>query len=125
MIPAGFLLSSSISSMGISNRLRRKSHASVRTLLRKQERSLARIDGSLRDIAERGIPERRPSRAQAFLHQILLGMLFAMGTVLGLALMSWLTYTYFRDSEVIRQIIEDQLRIRNFDFDRLREGAEG
>ncbi len=52
-------------------------------------------------------------------------MLFAMGTVLGLALMSWLTYTYFRDSEVIRQIIEDQLRIRNFDFDRLREGAEG
>jgi hypothetical protein len=49
-------------------------------------------------------------------------MLFAMGTVLGLATISWLTYHYFRDSPILMEIVQKQL-LRNIDLEKIKNGV--
>jgi hypothetical protein len=50
-------------------------------------------------------------------------MLFAMGTVLGLATVSWLTYHYFRDSPFLMEVVQKQL-LRNIDLDKIKFEAK-
>ena len=63
------------------------------------------------------------SKWSIVIYQILLGILFAIGTVMGLALISWSTYTFFKDNEILRQIVEKQLSSRNFNFDDIKTRA--
>lgn len=57
-------------------------------------------------------------------YNIFLGMLFAIGTVFGLVLLSWLTFNFFKDSAILTQIVRDQLKIRQFDIGGMREKAK-
>ena len=54
-------------------------------------------------------------------YNIFLGMLFAIGTVFGLVLLSWLTLHFFRDSAMLTQIVQNQLKVRQFDIGEMRE----
>ncbi len=50
-------------------------------------------------------------------------MLFALGTVVGLASISWATYTFFKDNAILRQIVDKQLESRNFNFTEIKNRA--
>jgi ribosomal protein S18 len=54
-------------------------------------------------------------------YNISLGILFAIGTVLGLVLLSWLTFNFFKDSTLLNQIVQNQLKIRQLDVTDIRE----
>lgn len=54
-------------------------------------------------------------------YNILLGILFAVGTVFGLVLLSWLTFNFFKDSTILNQIVQNQLRMRQLDVGEIRE----
>lgn len=54
-------------------------------------------------------------------YNIFLGMLFAVGTVFGLVLLSWLTFNFFKDSSILNQIIQNQLKMRQLDVGEIRE----
>lgn len=54
-------------------------------------------------------------------YNILLGVLFAVGTVLWLVLLSWFTFNFFKDSAILNQIIQNQLKIRQIDVGPLQE----
>jgi hypothetical protein len=75
------------------------------------------------DLREHELIKQGRSRLRAFAYNIMLGVAFALGTVLGLVMLSWMTFHYFQDSPILRDVIQRQLQIRNFDFDRLREEA--
>ncbi|HRI36088.1 MAG TPA: hypothetical protein PK765_03330 [bacterium] len=109
-----------------------------RTPLSSTERSLRAIElhtresrdevGKLSMLAEEirqhELMKQGRSRMRAFLYQIMLGIAFAVGTVFGLVLLSWVTLHYFQDSQMLRDIIERQLDIRNFNIERFREEAK-
>jgi hypothetical protein len=93
-------------------------------------RSLQELNGqmgvlnhTLTLIREHEFVELHKSKWRIITYQILLGILFAIGTVLGLALFSWTTYTFFKDSEILRQIVDKQLDSRNFNITGIREKA--
>ncbi len=93
-------------------------------------RSLQELNGqmgvlnhTLTLIREHEFVELHKSKWRIITYQILLGILFAIGTVLGLALFSWTTYTFFKDSEILRQIVDKQLDSRNFNINGIREKA--
>lgn len=54
-------------------------------------------------------------------YNLSLGILFAIGTVLGFLLLSWLTFNFFKDSVMLKQFIQNQLKLRNFDTVEMRE----
>ncbi|HBB27237.1 TPA: hypothetical protein DCZ36_01920 [Candidatus Gracilibacteria bacterium] len=49
-------------------------------------------------------------------YNISLGMLFAIGTVLGFLLLSWFTFNFFKDSAILNQFIQNQLKSRQFNI---------
>lgn len=53
-------------------------------------------------------------------YNISLGILFAIGTVTGLFLISWFSYNFFKDSVILRQIVENQLKIRQLDMNEMK-----
>ena len=61
------------------------------------------------------------SKWKLIAYNIFLGMLFAVGTVFGLVLLSWLTFNFFKDSAILTQIIQGQLKARQFDIGGMRE----
>ena len=85
--------------------------------------NIGTLDETLNLIREHEFVEFHKSKWKIFAYQILLGILFAMGTVLGLALLSWMTYTFFKDSAVLRDIVDNQLKMRRFDFNEIKEKA--
>lgn len=54
-------------------------------------------------------------------YNIFIGMLFAVGTVFGLVLLSWLTFNFFKDSSILNQIVQNQLRMRQLDVGDIQE----
>lgn len=54
-------------------------------------------------------------------YNIALGMLFAIGTVCGFLLLSWLTFNFFKDSTILNQFVQNQLKMRQFDIGDIRE----
>ena len=74
-------------------------------------------------IREHEFIEFHRSRWKIFAHQLFLGILFAIGTVIGLAIFSWTTYTFFKDSEILRSIVDKQLNSRNFNLTEIRTKA--
>lgn len=91
--------------------------------LRELGESLKTLDATLNLIKEHEFVEIHSNKWKIFAYQIFLGVLFAIGTVLGLVFLSWATYTFFKDSEVLRGVIDNQLRMRQFDLKDLRERA--
>ncbi|EKD30464.1 MAG: hypothetical protein ACD_78C00050G0005 [uncultured bacterium (gcode 4)] len=49
-------------------------------------------------------------------YNISLGMLFAIGTVLWFLLLSWFTFNFFKDSAILNQFIQNQLKSRQFNI---------
>lgn len=74
-------------------------------------------------ISEHEFTQIHRSKWSIFLYQISLGILFAIGTVLGLAIFSWSVYTFFRDTTILKQIVDKQLNSRNFNFSEIRDKA--
>ena len=74
-------------------------------------------------IREHEFIELHKSKWRIVVYQLCLGILFAAGTVLGLALISWATYTFFKDNEILRQIVDKQLSTRNFNFGEIKDRA--
>lgn len=85
--------------------------------------SLKKLDETLNLIREHEFVELHSSKWKIFAYQIFLGILFAIGTVLGLVLLSWMTYTFFKDSTVLRNIVDSQLQMRRFNIDQIKEKA--
>ncbi|MFA6090962.1 MAG: hypothetical protein WC774_04265 [Candidatus Gracilibacteria bacterium] len=54
-------------------------------------------------------------------YNIFLGMLFAIGTVCGFLLLSWLTFNFFKDSVILNQFVQNQLKMRQFDIGEIQE----
>lgn len=57
-------------------------------------------------------------------YNIMLGMLFAIGTVLGFLVLSWLTFNFFKDSIILNQFVQNQLKSRQFDIGIIKEKAK-
>ncbi len=56
------------------------------------------------------------SKWKILLYNLSLWILFAIWTVMWLLFLSWSTYHFFKDSEILKNIIESQLKIRQFDM---------
>lgn len=82
------------------------------------------LDQTLNLIKEHEFVELHSSKWKIFAYQIGLGILFAFGTVFGLVFLSWMTYTFFKDSEVLRAVVDNQLKMRQFDFKEIKEKAK-
>ena len=54
-------------------------------------------------------------------YNIFLGMLFAIGTVCGFLFLSWLTFNFFKDSTILNQFVQNQLKMRQFDIGDIKE----
>ncbi|MCK9272014.1 hypothetical protein M0P65_00520 [Candidatus Gracilibacteria bacterium] len=61
------------------------------------------------------------SKLKMALYNVSMGILFAIGTVLGLFLISWFTYHFLKDSETIKGIVDNQLKIRQFSIQDIKE----
>lgn len=61
------------------------------------------------------------SKLKIALYNLSLGMLFAIGTVLWLLLLSWSTYHFFKDSAEIKWFIDSQLKMRQFNVQDIKE----
>lgn len=85
--------------------------------------NLKALNATLMLIREHEFVELHKSKWRIIAYQIALGILFAIGTVVGLALISWSTYTFFKDNEILRQIVDKQLNSRNFNLSEIRERA--
>lgn len=94
------------------------------TELKRLGKSLKTLDQTLNLIKEHEFVEFHSSKWKIFANQIFLGILFAFGTVFGLVLLSWMTYTFFKDSEVLKGIVDNQLKLRQFDLKEIKEKAK-
>lgn len=61
------------------------------------------------------------SKWKLIAYNLSLGMLFAIGTVFGFLLLSWLTFNFFKDSVILNQFVQNQLKIRQFDIGEIQE----
>jgi hypothetical protein len=84
--------------------------------IRELNTQLGVLNGTINLIREHEFVELHKSKWRIVIYQLCLGILFAVGTVLGLALISWATYTFFKDNEILRQIVDKQLSTRNFNL---------
>lgn len=85
--------------------------------------NLKALNRTLILIREHEFVEFHKSKWKIFAHQILLGMLFAFGTVFGLIFLSWASYNVFKDSAILRDIVQSQLKMRNFDLTDIKDKA--
>lgn len=81
------------------------------------------LNNTINLVREHEFVELHKSKWRIIAYQIALGILFAIGTVLGLAIFSWATYTFFKDNEILRQIVDKQLSNRNFNLSEIRDRA--
>lgn len=81
------------------------------------------LTSAVKLIVEHEFTQIHRSKWRIILYQISLWILFAIGTVLWLALFSWSVYTFFKDSQILRQIVDKQLNSRNFNFTEIRDKA--
>jgi hypothetical protein len=81
------------------------------------------LNSTINLIREHEFVELHKSKWRIVIYQLCLGTLFAVGTVLGLALISWATYTFFKDNEILRQIVDKQLSTRNFNLGEIKDRA--
>jgi hypothetical protein len=85
--------------------------------------NLKELNRTLILIREHEFMEFHKSKWKIFAHQILLGMLFAVGTVLGLIVLSWISYNVIKDSAILRGIVDRQLQMRNFNLEEIKDKA--
>ncbi len=61
------------------------------------------------------------SKWKIILYNLSLWILFAIWTVLWLMFLSWSTYHFFKDSTALRNVVENQLKIRQFDIQNIKD----
>ncbi|EKE29850.1 MAG: hypothetical protein ACD_2C00088G0015 [uncultured bacterium (gcode 4)] len=61
------------------------------------------------------------SKWKMVLYNLSLWMLFAIGTVLWLMMLSWSTYHFFKDSPALKSAVENQLKLRQFDIQNIKD----
>lgn len=61
------------------------------------------------------------SKLKMALYNIYMWILFAVWTVLWLFLISWFTYHFIKDSETLKWIVENQLKIRQFSIQDIKD----
>lgn len=61
------------------------------------------------------------SKLRMALYNIYMWILFAVWTVLWLFLISWFTYHFIKDSETLKWIVENQLKIRQFSIQDIKD----
>lgn len=75
----------------------------------------------LKDFENHQFLEIHRSKRKIALYNLSLWMLFAIWTVLGLLILSWSTYHFFKDSSEIKGFIDSQLKIRQFNIQDIKE----
>jgi len=75
----------------------------------------------LKDFENNQFLEIHRSKRKIALYNLSLWMLFAIWTVLGLLILSWSTYHFFKDSSEIKGFIDSQLKIRQFNIQDIKE----
>lgn len=93
------------------------------TTIKELNTQIGILNHTINLVREHEFVELHKSKWRIIAYQIALGILFAIGTVLGLALFSWATYTFFKDNEILRQIVDKQLSNRNFNLSEIRDRA--
>lgn len=93
------------------------------TTIKELNAQIGILNHTINLVREHEFVELHKSKWRIIAYQIALGILFAIGTVLGLALFSWATYTFFKDNEILRQIVDKQLSNRNFNLSEIRDRA--
>lgn len=98
---------------------------------REQLKTLKELEKTMKDLTEvltefrdHQFLEIHKSKRKIILYNLSLGMLFAIWTVLGLMFLSWSTYHIFKDSTEIRNIINNQLKVRQFDLQEIKDKAK-
>ena len=84
---------------------------------------LENLNSTLELIQEHEFIQLHKSKWRIVSYQMFLGFLFAIGTVMGLVFISWATYTFFKDSEILKQIVDNQLKSRSFNLGSIKEKA--
>lgn len=79
------------------------------------------LTGILKDFENHQFLEIHRSKRKIALYNLSLWMLFAIWTVLGLLILSWSTYHFFKDSSEIKGFIDSQLKIRQFNIQDIKE----
>ncbi|MDD2566176.1 MAG: hypothetical protein PHZ26_02620 [Candidatus Gracilibacteria bacterium] len=95
---------------------------------REQLKTLKELNNTIKDLTEilkvfetHQFLEIHKHKWKIVLYNLSLGMLFAIGTVLGLLLLSWSTYHFFKDSTALKDVIDSQLKIRQFSVQDIKE----
>lgn len=92
--------------------------------LKELEKTMKDMTEVLKEFRDHQFLEIHKSKWKIILYNLSLGMLFAIWTVLGLMFLSWSTYHIFKDSTEIRNIINNQLRVRQFDLQEIKDKAK-
>ena len=61
------------------------------------------------------------SKLKMALYNVSMWILFAVWTVLWLFLISWFTYHFIKDSETLKWIVDNQLKIRQFNIQDIKD----
>lgn len=61
------------------------------------------------------------SKWKIMLYNLSLWILFAIWTVLWLLLLSWFTYHFVKDSTTLKNVVDDQLKIRQFNINEIKD----
>ena len=64
------------------------------------------------------------SKWKILLYNLSLWILFAIWTVLWFMILSWTTYHFFKDSEALKNLVDSQLKIRQFDVEEIKDKAK-
>ena len=93
----------------------------IKNELKSQTGELKEIKEILILLDSHGIVKLHKNKFYLIIYNISLGILFAIGTVLWLFLISWFTFLFLKDSTIIKDIIDNQLKMRYIDIKNIRK----
>lgn len=102
----------------LHNNLIEKEHYKILIELEKTIKDLTWV---LKEFRDHQFLEIHRSKWKIVLYNLSLWILFAIWTVFWLLLISWFTYHFLKDSEAIKQVVDNQLKIRQFDIQNIKE----
>ena len=89
--------------------------------LKELNTTMKELTGVLKDFEQHQFLEIHRSKWKLALYNISLWILFAIWTVLGLLLLSWFTYHFLKDSQAIKNVVDSQLKLRQFNIDDIKD----
>ena len=91
--------------------------------LKDLNKTMSDLTAVIQSVEQHQFLELHKKKWKIAVYNLALGMLFAIGTVLGLLFLSWSTYHFFKDSTALKSIVDKQLELRNFNLGEIKENA--